>query len=54
LDHQNNYVGNSGMMSNKIAAKNFNILTINLSVSHNYFDLQLFLYLTKVLDTRYL
>jgi len=50
LDHQNNYVGDSGMMSN--TAENFNILAINLRVLHNYFDLKLFL--AKVLDTRYL
>jgi len=36
LDHQNNYVGNSSIMSN--AAKSFDILTTNLSVLHNYFD----------------
>jgi len=36
LDHQNNYVANSNTMSN--AAKNLDILAINLSVLHNYFD----------------
>jgi len=30
LDHQNNYVENSNMMSN--AAKNFDILTTGLSI----------------------
>jgi len=46
LAHQNNYVGNSSMMSN--AAKNLDILVL-----HNYFDgpIQLFsdLYLAKFL-----
>jgi len=32
---ENNYVGNSSMMSN--AAKHFNILATSLSVLHNYF-----------------
>jgi len=36
LNHQNNFVGTLKIMSN--AAKNFDILTINLSVLHNYFD----------------
>jgi len=36
VGYQNNYVGNSSTMSN--AAKNFNILAINLSVLYNYFD----------------
>jgi len=51
LDHQNNYVGNSSMMSN--AAKNVDILTISLNVLHNYFDssLKLFSNLVKFLDT---
>jgi len=35
LDHQNNYVGNSSIMSN--AAKSFDILITTLSVLH-YFD----------------
>jgi len=36
LDHQNNYVGNSSMMSD--AAKKYfsNILAISLNVLHNY------------------
>jgi len=34
LDYQNNYVGNSEMMSN--VAKNLIILTISLNVLHNY------------------
>jgi len=46
LAHQNNYVGNSSMMSN--AAKNLDILAL-----HNYFDgpIKLFssLYLAKFL-----
>jgi len=33
---ENNFVGNSSLMSN--AAKSFDILTIILSVLHNYFD----------------
>jgi len=49
-NRQNNYVGNSRMMSN---AKNFDILA-TLSVLHNYFDgltkLFLNLYLAKFLD----
>jgi len=36
LDHQNNYVRNSNMMSD--AANNFDILAINLNVLSNYFD----------------
>jgi len=36
LNHQNNLVGTSKIMSN--AAKNFDILTTNLSVLHNYFN----------------
>jgi len=36
LDHQNNFVGILKITNN--AAKNFDILTINLSVLHNYFD----------------
>jgi len=36
LDHQNNCVGILKIMSN--AAKNFDILTTNLSVLHNYFN----------------
>jgi len=36
LDHQNNYVGNSNNDSN--AAKNFDFLSINLRILHNYFD----------------
>jgi len=36
LDYQNNFVGTLKIMSN--AAKNFGILTISLSVLHNYFD----------------
>jgi len=36
LDHQNNFVGILKIMSN--TAKNFDILAINLSVLHNYFD----------------
>jgi len=36
LDHQNNYVRNSSMMSND--AKNFYILATSLNVAHNYFD----------------
>jgi len=52
LDHRNNYVGNSSMMSN--AAKSFDIPAISLSVLHNYFDglTKLFsnLYLTTFLD----
>jgi len=35
LDHQNNFVGTLKIMSD--AAKNFDILTINLNVLHNYF-----------------
>jgi len=35
LDHQN-FVGTLKIMSN--TAKNFDILAINLSVLHNYFD----------------
>jgi len=55
LDYQNNYVGNSEMMSN--VAKNLIILTISLNVLHNYLILliliKLFsdLYLIKFLDT---
>jgi len=33
--HQNNYVGNSSIMSN---AKNLDILAINLNILHNYFE----------------
>jgi len=36
LDHQNNFVGTSKIMSN--AAKNFDILAISLNVLHIYFD----------------
>jgi len=36
LDHQNNFVGTSKIMSN--AAKNVDILAISFSVLHNYFD----------------
>jgi len=36
LDHQNNFVGNSKIMSN--AAKDFDILATDLSTLHNYFD----------------
>jgi len=36
LDHQNNFVGILKIMSN--AAKNFAILTIDLSVLYNYFN----------------
>jgi len=53
LDHQNNYVENSSMMSN--AAKNFDILAISLNILHNYFDSSLKLFssyfLVKFLDT---
>jgi len=35
FDHQNNFVGAFKIMSN--AAKNFDILEINLSVLYNYF-----------------
>jgi len=49
LDHQNNYTGNSRMMSN--AAKNFDILATSLN---NYFDslIKIFsdLYLVKFSD----
>jgi len=38
LDHQNNFVKTLRIMSN--AVKNFDILTTNLSVLHNYFDSQ--------------
>jgi len=37
LDHQNNYVGNSNMISND-TLKFFHILATNLNVLHNYFD----------------
>jgi len=36
LDHQNNCVGNSSMMSN--STKSFDILVTNSSVQHHYFD----------------
>jgi len=36
LDHQNNYVGISSVMSN--VAKSLNKPIISLSVLHNYFD----------------
>jgi len=36
LDHQNNFVETSKIMSN--AVKNFDILTTGLSVLHDYFD----------------
>jgi len=38
LDHQNIFVGTLKIISN--VAKNFDILTTNLSVLHNYFDQQ--------------
>jgi len=36
LDYQNNFVETLKIMNN--AAKNFDILATNLSISHNYFD----------------
>jgi len=36
LDHQNNFVDTLKIINN--AAKNFDILTINLNVLHNYYD----------------
>jgi len=36
LNRQNNFVGTLNIMSN--AAKNFDILAVNLSVLHNCFD----------------
>jgi len=36
LDYQNNFFGTLKIINN--AAKNFDILTIDLSVLHNYFD----------------
>jgi len=37
LDHQNNYLGNSSIMSN--VAKNFDILAISLNILYNYFNI---------------
>jgi len=52
LNHQNNNVGHSNIMSNIV--KNFDILATSLSILHNYFDglIKLFLdlYLAKFLD----
>jgi len=36
LDYQNNYVERSSIMGN--AVKSFDILAIDLSILHNYFD----------------
>jgi len=53
FNHQNNYVENSSIIRKVI--KSFDILTISLSVLHNYFDdaTKLFsdLHLAKFLDT---
>jgi len=46
LDHQNNYVGNSSIMSN--TTKNLDILATSLSVLHNYFDSQIKLFLDLI------